>query len=292
MLIQQFLTYLQSERNYSINTTIAYKKDILDLKKFLNNIKLQDVTKKDIRKYLAFLVNEKISERSINRKLSSIKSFYNFLLLTETIAKVPTAGIKTLKSYPKVQIPYSKSEMAALLDSSIKDRTDFNQIRNLLVVEMLYQTGMRRSELIHLKKENINFNKNELKVTGKRNKERLIPIQSKLLALIQEYLHIAEIQDVNIDKELFVTKAGKSLYPKLVYKIVNSYLSIVTQKNKKSPHMLRHSFATHFLQNGAEINAVKEILGHASLAATQHYTHNDIEQLKKVFNKTHPRGSK
>ena len=292
MLIQQFLTYLQSERNYSINTTIAYKKDILDLKKFLNNIKLQDATKKDIRKYLAFLVNEKISERSINRKLSSIKSFYNFLLLTETIAKVPTAGIKTLKSYPKVQIPYSKGEMAALLDSSIKDRTDFNQIRNLLVVEMLYQTGMRRSELIHLKKENINFNKNELKVTGKRNKERLIPIQSKLLALIQEYLHIAEIQDVNIDKELFVTKAGKSLYPKLVYKIVNSYLSIVTQKNKKSPHMLRHSFATHFLQNGAEINAVKEILGHASLAATQHYTHNDIEQLKKVFNKTHPRGSK
>ena len=292
MLIQQFLTYLQSERNYSINTTIAYKKDILDLKKFLNNIKLQDATKKDIRKYLAFLVNEKISERSINRKLSSIKSFYNFLLLTETIAKVPTAGIKTLKSYPKVQIPYSKGEMAALLDSSIKDRTDFNQIRNLLVVEMLYQTGMRRSELIHLKKENLNFNKNELKVTGKRNKERLIPIQSKLLALIQEYLHIAEIQDVNIDKELFVTKAGKSLYPKLVYKIVNSYLSIVTQKNKKSPHMLRHSFATHFLQNGAEINAVKEILGHASLAATQHYTHNDIEQLKKVFNKTHPRESK
>ena len=291
MFLTQFQTYLSSELNASEHTIKAYIKDISDFQDFITPAEVSEASKKDIRNFLAHLVSQKLSERSINRKLSSLKSYYKFLMITGTIGKSPAEDIRNLKNAKKVQIPYSPKEIADLLDSEIFP-DDFRGLRDRLVIEMLYHTGMRKAELISLNPANINYEKREIKVMGKRKKERIIPVNDRLIHLIKKYVDRVEEEGIKMNKYFFVTPKGKNLYPKLVYEIVNSYLSFVTEKNKRSPHMLRHSFATHLLQNGAEINAVKEMLGHTSLAATQVYTHNDIEQLKKVFNKAHPRESK
>lgn len=291
MLLQKFLEYLESEKNYSPHTIMAYQKDIEDLQYFLNPIELQYASKKNIKNFLAHLLQSNQHERSINRKLSAVKTFYQFLLLTDTINQSPTIGIKSLKYYNKAQIPFTTQEMNNLLDSDIFDDSYIHQ-RNKLIIELLYHTGMRKSELINLTYQNIDLTKKQIKILGKNNKERIIPINQKLIDAIYKYVSICKKHNISIENYLFLTKNQKRMYPKLVYEIVNTYLSFVTEKSKKSPHMLRHSLATHLLQSGAEINAVKEILGHSSLAATQVYTHNDIAHLKKVFNKTHPRESK
>lgn len=293
MLIAQFIEYLGSEKNYAAHTITAYKKDLEDFDGFLRkeNTILQKANKKNVKNYIAHLIQQRLAERSINRKISTLQSFYKFLLLTETIENIPTKGIKTLKHYHKPQIPYSEKEMGALLGKDLFDQT-FAGIRNQLIIEMLYHTGMRKAELIALHPNNVDVEKKEIKVLGKRNKERIIPIHENLIEMIQKYKEAVKVHDLQLNETFFIKEDNKSLYPKLVYNVVNSYLSLVTEKNKKSPHMLRHSFATHILQNGAEINAVKEILGHSSLAATQVYTHSDIEQLKKVFNNSHPRENK
>lgn len=291
MSISKFIDYLSLELQYSPHTVLAYQKDVRDFGAFISPIDLEDANKIDIRAYLAYLVGQNLEERSINRKLSSIKKYYKFLLIIEQISRLPTEGIKSLKFNKKVQIPYSSNEIYSLLNGDLFTN-DFEGKRDKLILELLYHTGMRRSELISLKISSISFDKKEIKVLGKGNKERIIPVNDKLLYEVKVYLEKAEEEKVELRGNLLVTNKGKRLYPELVYSITKSYLSHVTEKNKKSPHMIRHSFATQLLHNGADLNAVKEILGHSSLASTQEYTHNDIQQLKKVFNQAHPRESK
>ena len=292
MLKNQFRDYLSDEKKYSDHTVKAYIKDLEDFELFLNDITLEEVGKFDVKSFLAYLVNSALNEKSINRKLSSLSTFYKFLMLTDEIEKNPLAGIKTLKSYSKIQIPFSENEMDKLADIEEYSEDGFKQIRNRLIIELLYQTGIRKSELVSLELKNIDLIQRTVKVVGKGHKERIIPLNENLKELLELYLCKTEEENIQLNQFLFETKKGKRIDPKFVYETVNSYLSTVTEKNKKSPHMLRHTFATHLLQNGAEINAVKEMLGHSSLASTQVYIHSDIENLKKVFNRAHPRESK
>ncbi|WP_223600106.1 tyrosine-type recombinase/integrase [Chryseobacterium sp. GVT01B] len=291
-MLEKFLEYLQFEKRYSPHTVTSYKKDLEDFSHFFLRTESSDnlakADKKIIRNFIVELSENNISKRSINRKLSSLRSFYLFLLKIGEINVSPTEGISSLKFYAEKQIPMSKEEMADLNDRI------FEQLHDVLercIMEVLYQTGMRKAELCGLIFENVNLYENELKVIGKGNKERVIPVSNELSGLLKSYLEIRNPQ-TEFKSYFFVNKKGKKLNEKFVYVVVNKYLSLITTKEKKSPHILRHSFATHVLDNGAEISKVKKILGHSSLASTQVYTNANIEQLKKVFNQAHPRASK
>ena len=292
MMLEKFLEYLQFEKRYSPHTITSYKKDLEDFSHFFLRTESSDnlakADKKIIRNFIVELSENDISKRSINRKLSSLRSFYLFLLKIGEIKVSPTEGISSLKFYAEKQIPMSKEEM-----EDLNERV-FEQVYDVLekcIMEVLYQTGMRKAELCGLIFENVNLYENELKVIGKGNKARVIPISDELSELLKSYLEIRNPQ-TEFKSYFFVNKKGKKLSEKFVYVVVNKYLSLVTTKEKKSPHILRHSFATHVLDNGAEISKVKKILGHSSLASTQVYTNANIEQLKKVFNQAHPRASK
>lgn len=287
-LIERFLEYLKIERRYSDLTILAYRNDLEQFFQFTNK-KIESIDTKDIRLFLTSLVSLELEETSINRKLSSLKSFFKFLYELELIYKMPTAGVKNLKAQKKVIIPFSEKEMVKLFDSEIFSKNNFEGIRDRLIVELLYSTGIRRAELINLEWSDIDYIKFELKIFGKGGKERLLPVNRKLIDLIKKYENVVKNTFAQSSLKVFVTSKNKNIYPKLVYNIVKSYLSIVSEKTKISPHVLRHSFATHMLNNGAEISVIKELLGHSSLAATQIYTHSDIVELKKVFNISHPR---
>lgn len=292
MMLDKFLDYLQFEKRYSPHTITSYKKDLEDFSNFyLKTESSEDISKADkkiIRNFIVELSENNISKRSINRKLSSLRSFYLFLLKIGEIKVSPTESISSLKFYPEKQIPMSKEEMQILND------TVFEQLHDLLekcIMEVLYQTGIRKAELCGMMFENVNLSMNELKIIGKGNKQRVIPISGDLSDLLKSYLKIRQPQ-TEYRSYFFVNKKGKKLTEKFVYVVVNKYLSLISTKEKRSPHILRHSFATHVLDNGAEISKVKKILGHSSLASTQVYTNANIEQLKKVFNQAHPRASK
>ncbi len=292
MMLDKFLEYLQFEKRYSPHTITSYKKDLEDFSYFcLKTESLDDISKADkkvIRNFIVELSGNNISKRSINRKLSSLRSFYLFLLKIGGIKISPTESISSLKFYAEKQIPMSEEEMQ-MLNNEV-----FEQMHDLLekcIMEVLYQTGMRKAELCGMMFENVNLSGNELKIIGKGNKERVIPISGNLSDLLKGYLEIRQPQTES-KSYFFVNKKGKKLTEKFVYVVVNKYLSLITTKEKRSPHILRHSFATHVLDNGAEISKVKKILGHSSLASTQVYTNANIEQLKKVFNQAHPRASK
>ncbi len=292
MMLEKFLEYLQFEKRYSPHTITSYQKDLEDFSHFFLRTESSDnltkADKKIIRNFIVELSENNISKRSINRKLSSLRSFYLFLLKIGEITVSPVEGISSLKFYAEKQIPMSKEEM-----TDLNERV-FEQVHDVLekcIMEVLYQTGMRKAELCGLIFENVDLYGNELKVIGKGNKERVIPISNELSELLKSYLEIRNPQ-TEFKSYFFVNKKGKKLNEKFVYVVVNKYLSLVTTKEKKSPHILRHSFATHVLDNGAEISKVKKILGHSSLASTQVYTNANIEQLKKVFNQAHPRASK
>ncbi|WP_068944784.1 tyrosine-type recombinase/integrase [Chryseobacterium timonianum] len=292
MTLEKFLEYLQFEKRYSPHTITSYKKDLEDFSYFYLRTESSDdiskANKKIIRNFIVDLSENNISKRSINRKLSSLRSFYLFLLKIGEIKVSPTEGVSSLKFYAEKQIPMSKEEMEDLNDKILEQTPD---ILEKCIMEVLYQTGMRKAELCGLIFENVNIDGNELKVIGKGNKQRVIPISEDLSVLLKNYLEIRKPQ-TEYQVYFFVNKKGKKLNEKFVYVVVNKYLSLVTTKEKKSPHILRHSFATHVLDNGAEISKVKKILGHSSLASTQVYTNANIEQLKKVFNQAHPRASK
>lgn len=292
MLIK-FLEYLQFEKRYSPHTITSYKKDLEDFSRFyLRTEASEDITKADkkvIRNFIVELSENDISKRSINRKLSSLRSFYLFLLKIGEIQASPTESISSLKFYPEKQIPMSEEEMQSLNDRVFEEM--HNNILEKCIMEVLYQTGIRKAELCGLILENVNLNGNELKIIGKGNKERFIPMSEDLANLLRSYLGARNPQKDH-RSYFFVNKKGKKLTEKFVYVVVNKYLSLITSKEKRSPHILRHSFATHVLDNGAEISKVKKILGHSSLASTQVYTNANIEQLKKVFNQAHPRASK
>ncbi|MBV8328096.1 tyrosine-type recombinase/integrase [Chryseobacterium sp.] len=291
-MLNKFIEYLQFEKRYSPHTVTSYKKDLDDFSCFyLKTESSEDISKADkkiIRNFIVDLSEKGISKRSINRKLSSLRSFFLFLLKIGEIKVSPVEGVSSLKFYPEKQIPMSKEEMADLSERIFEQRHD---ILEKCIIEVLYQTGIRKAELCGLIFENVDLYGNELKVIGKGNKERVVPISEDLSGILRSYLEIRNPQ-TEFDTYFFVNKKGKKLNEKFVYVVVNKYLSLITTKEKKSPHILRHSFATHVLDNGAEISKVKKILGHSSLASTQVYTNANIEQLKKVFNQAHPRASK
>ncbi|WP_180565774.1 tyrosine-type recombinase/integrase [Chryseobacterium sp. JV274] len=291
-MLEKFLEYLQFEKRYSPHTVTSYKKDLEDFSHFFLRTESSDnlakADKKIIRNFIVELSENDISKRSINRKLSSLRSFYLFLLKIGEIKVSPTEGISSLKFYAEKQIPMSKEEMTDLNDRIFEQMHD---VLEKCIMEVLYQTGMRKAELCGLIFEHVDLYENELRVIGKGNKERVIPVSNELSELLKSYLAIRNPQ-TEFKSYFFVNKKGKKLNEKFVYVVVNKYLSLITTKEKKSPHILRHSFATHVLDNGAEISKVKKILGHSSLASTQVYTNANIEQLKKVFNQAHPRASK
>ena len=291
-MIDKFLDYISVEKRYSQNTLVSYKKDLEDLLLFISETEgtedLKKVDKKIIRNFIVSLSEKKIQKRSINRKLSSLRSFYLYLLKIGEIQVSPLETIPSLKFYAEKQIPISEEEMENL--GEVLESESGNSLEKL-IIETLYQTGMRKSELCNILLEQVDFSKSEIFVKGKGNKQRVVPISENLLKQMREYM---VIRKPNEDSGIyfFVRENGKKLSEKFVYSVVNRYLSLITLKKKKSPHILRHSFATHVLNNGAEISKVKKILGHSSLASTQVYTNGNIEQLKRVFNQAHPRAYK
>lgn len=291
-MIDKFLDYISVEKRYSQNTLVSYKKDLEDLLLFISETEgtedLKKVDKKIIRNFIVSLSEKKIQKRSINRKLSSLRSFYLYLLKIGEIQVSPLETIPSLKFYAEKQIPISEEEMESL--GEILEKEPENLLEKL-IIETLYQTGMRKSELCNILLDQVDFSKSEIFVKGKGNKQRVVPISENLLKQMREYM---VIRKPNEDSGIyfFVRENGKKLSEKFVYSVVNRYLSLITLKKKKSPHILRHSFATHVLNNGAEISKVKKILGHSSLASTQVYTNGNIEQLKRVFNQAHPRAYK
>ena len=296
MSIVSFITYLTLEKKYSVNTTQAYEKDLLEFSEFNKvSFDFDDIDNVDysiIRNWIISLVNAKISNRTINRKIASLKAYYKFLLKIEAITINPLAKHKALKTEKKVEIPFSENEMDQVL-SKIPFTDDFEGIRDKLIIELLYTTGIRRAELVGLKLVNLDLHQSNMRVLGKRNKERIVPLLDRVVELFKVYLELREgVLGDSKEELVFLTKSGSIIYETLVYRIINHYFSIVSSKVKKSPHILRHTFATHLLNKGADLNSVKELLGHSSLASTQVYTHNSIAELKKVHLTAHPRNIK
>jgi integrase/recombinase XerC len=293
-LIDSFLDYLSLEKKYSRHTVTAYKNDLISFRDFLvteySQEELIEVHYPQIRNWIVSLVDNKISNRTINRKISSLKSFYKFLQKSEQIKVNPLSKHKALKIAKKVQVPFTAKEINLVINN-INEVTDFTSVRNKLIVELFYSTGIRRIELINIKEKDISFSNRTIKVLGKRNKERLVPLLQSVVLTLEKYLELKE-EFTKVQEELFITEKGNKIYETLVYRIINSYFSRVSSKVKKSPHILRHSFATHLLNEGAELNSVKELLGHSSLASTQVYTHNSLDAIKKVYNQAHPRSNK
>ena len=292
--IEAFLEYLLLERKYSKHTITAYRNDLISFRDFCeveyDQESIVSVNYSQIRSWIVSLVDNEITNRSINRKVSSLKTFYKFLQKTKQIQINPLAGHNALKTSKEVQVPFSVKEVNNAISKIITDDS-FEALRDKLIVELFYSTGMRRAELIHLKISSIDFSGGMVKVLGKRNKERFIPLLQSVVKSIRNYIERRGEVSPKSD-HLFLTNKGNKIYETLVYRVINNYFSRVSSKVKKSPHILRHSFATHLLNEGADLNSVKELLGHSSLASTQVYTHNSLDQIKKVYNQAHPRSNK
>ena len=292
----KFQDYLLLEKKYSLHTVTAYINDIGFFESFLSGAfednNLQRVNYNQIRAWIVSLSDDGLSNASINRKISSLKSFYKFLLKTKQIDTSPLLKHKALKAPKKLQIPFSEKELDLVLNQ-ITYTDDFDGIRDKLIVDLFYTTGIRRTELIHLKLQNIDLSGGTMKVLGKRNKERIIPILPIVQNQIKNYLsERARLQRIIDEEYFFLLLKGVKLNDSFVYRLINYYFSNVSEKVKKSPHILRHTFATHLLNNGADLNSVKELLGHSSLASTQVYTHNSLAELEKVYGDAHPRSNK
>ncbi|MEP3208604.1 MAG: tyrosine-type recombinase/integrase [Maribacter sp.] len=294
--LHSFISYLSLEKNYSVHTVKAYQRDIEEFTSFCVEeyeiATIDDVDYALIRNWIVSLVNKSISNRSINRKVASLKAYYRFLQRIEKISSNPLAKHKALKTAKKVEVPFSELEMKNALEQ-IAFENDFEGQRDRLMVELLYTTGIRRAELINLRLEDVDLNSNTIRVLGKRNKERIVPLLSSTAQLFSSYYNERKNLEELCDQSfVFLSKGGVKIYETLVYRVINRYLSEVSSKVKKSPHILRHTFATHLLNKGADLNSVKELLGHSSLASTQVYTHNSIAELKKVHSASHPRSKK
>lgn len=290
--ISDFIGYIQHEKRYSINTVQAYKRDLEQFFLYLSsNYDAHDIVSINhlqIRSWLASLKEDDLLSKSINRKISTLKSFYKYLLKKQVIRTSPMSKIISPKNAKRLPVFVNETNMDQLLNQ-IEFPDDFEGRTERLIIELLYQTGMRRAELIGLTLDSVQLNQRIIKVLGKGNKERILPILPALAILIDAYIHERNQLTVIDHRFLLVLKNGKALYPKYVYNVVQKYLSITTTLDKRSPHVLRHTFATHLLNQGADLNAVKELLGHANLTATQIYTHNTIDKLKEIHKKAHPK---
>ena len=296
MSAEAFLSYLSLEKNYSPHTVKAYSTDISNFTAFcFENYAVSDIDKVSyslIRSWIVSLVNASVSNRTINRKIASLKAYYKFLQRIEKIDANPLAKHKALKTSKKLEVPFSETEMHEVL-KQMAFQEGFEGCRDKLIIELLYTTGIRRAELINLKLSDVNIQGRTIKVLGKLNKERIVPLLETSLEAYEDYMVERNLLIVIEDeKHVFLLKSGCKIYETLVYRVINKYLSEVSSKVKKSPHILRHTFATHLLNKGADLNSVKGLLGHSSLASTQVYTHNSIAELKKVHVASHPRSKK
>lgn len=290
--IEAFFDYLQYEKKYSAHTLVSYKNDLGQFFAFINPEKEplspSEVNYQQVRRWVAELLKKKIAARSVNRKLSSLKSFFKFLQKQQVIDTNPMSKISGPKTPKRLPVFVDEHQMEALF-TGVEFDEGFKGQRDKLIMDLFYQTGIRRSELTHLKEADTDLFSSTIKVLGKRNKERIIPISLDLKRNLESYLRVKK--ELNLQNPmLLVSEKGNTLTEQAVYTIVKKYLSQITTIQKKSPHVLRHTFATHLLNNGADINAVKDLLGHANLSATQVYTHNTIEKLKKSYKQAHPRG--
>jgi integrase/recombinase XerC len=289
--IENFLIYLQAEKRYASHTIKAYKNDLNQFHAFCQEEDKggMDLHFRTIRSWVVHLMDSGYSSRSVHRKLTSLRTYCKYLIRLGELDSNPLDRVLKPKLNKRVPAFVEEAKMDQLLDE-FEFGDDFKGARNRLVLDLLYQTGMRRSELIHLSTGALNLPGSSLKVVGKRNKERIIPLNAGLSRSIGQYLQIRKdvVQNPEEDR-LIVTEKGKPVYDKLIYRIVSKYLALVTTLDKKSPHVLRHTFATHMLNNGADLNAIKELLGHANLSATQVYTHNTFKKLKSIYNQAHPR---
>ena len=292
MYLSNFFDYLSKEKNFSNNTVVAYKNDLETFKLFcLDHYEISNISKVSypiIRDWIINLSEKNLSPLTINRKISSLNKYYDFLLKIQVNKVSPLKNHKRLKVQKKLIIPFSEDEVFKIIDVFSKD---FEGKRNLLIVDTLYSTGIRRDELINIKLNDVFLSENLIKVLGKRNKERLVPVLASLNKRIKDYLDFRNEIHSN-SSSLFITKKGKSIGPSLVYRVVKKYFSKVSTKVKTSPHVLRHSFATHMLNNGADINSIKEIMGHSSLASTQIYTKIKLPKIINDYKKNHPRERK
>lgn len=296
MDITVFLKYLELEKRFSTHTITAYQSDLLQFFAYLEEIysltSILEVRHFHIRAWVVELMQNKITPRSINRKLSTLKTYFKFLKRRKEIKENPMLKVIAPKVGKRLPVVVKEIELENLFEK-INFGEGYAAVRDEMVMEMLYNTGMRRSELINLTPNNLDFYNHQVKVLGKGNKERLIPFAHQLADRLKNYLVIRSDEfNLGVTEPLFLTEKGKKMYPKLVYNLVKKYLSQITTVEQRSPHVLRHSFATHLSNNGADLNAIKELLGHSSLAATQVYTHNSIEKLKKVYQQAHPKAKK
>lgn len=292
-MIDSFLKYLQFEKRFSSHTLLAYQTDLRQFEQFLTitfpEYKTESADYGVIRAWIVQLVESEIDSLSVNRKIACLRSYYKFLMRQEHITKDPMLKIKVLKTKKKLPHFVKENDMVKLLDHAQFDDSHEGW-RDRLIIELFYGTGIRLSELIGLKEAQLNLRERTIKVLGKRNKERVIPFTESLVSMVETYRSVRNREvDVKDHTVLFVTDSGERCYPMMVYRVVKKYLTLFSSIEKKSPHVLRHSYATHLLDKGAEINAVKDLLGHSSLAATQVYTHNSMEKLKKVFEQAHPK---
>lgn len=291
-----YVNYLSLEKKCSSHTVLAYTKDLESFSEFCykdcGSEDITDCVYPQIRNWIVVLLEAKVSNRTVNRKVASLKSYYKFLLGLEVIRVSPLIKHKALKVSKKIQIPFSVNEMDKVL-GGVEFEDSYEGCRDKFMIELFYATGMRKAELIGLRLKDIDLGAKTIKVLGKRNKERIIPLTVSLIDSLKRYL--SERENLSVETEidsLFLTKRGAKIYDSLVYRVINLYFSRASSKLKKSPHVLRHTFATHLLNEGADLNAVKELLGHTSLAATQIYVHNSMAKLKEVYSKSHPRNAK
>lgn len=291
--VKTFIQFLKYEKRYSQHTIISYENDLQQFQRYLQtHYELENILEAHfsfIRSWIVHMIQNKVTAKTVNRKISSLRSFYKFHKKRRTISTNPMQKIIAPKVSKRLPAFIREDKMESLLQTD-HFTDDFHGQRDLLLIELLYQTGMRRAELMSLSDSDVNYSTKSIKVMGKGSKERLIPVQDSLLQLIRQYIELRdELFEAIASESLMVTDKGLPLYPKYVYNKVKGYLSMVTTNDKRSPHILRHSFATHIANRGAELNAIKSLLGHASLAATQVYTHNTIEKLKKAHKQAHPK---
>lgn len=293
---ERFIDYLRYEKNYSSQTEISYLNDIIQFEKFVklkdDNLSLIKVDSDIVRIWISSLIEQGFKASTVNRKLSSLKTFYRYLNKSGFIKKSPVEYVSGPKLNTKIPSFVSERQMDEILDDATNFSDDFVGIRNQLLIDFLYLTGMRRAELISLKDNDIDFSSCTIRVTGKGNKQRLIPFSDLTMVKLEKYIRIRNKEIENKSSFLFVKEDGSAMYPKLVYKIINNHLNSISTLSKKSPHVLRHSFATAMLNNGAEINSIKELMGHTSLSSTQIYTHVTFEEMKKTYQNAHPRANK